>query len=160
MQALLSEEFLAVCRQWGEAQRRCSASLAEQAEQIRALTADVVRLRGALIVRDTRLAWLREELDGTAGRATALVAASDLVICQAGCISHDQYWRVQDHCRRTGKLCVLVDQPLALLQAQAWAALAPGPMQQPAGGAGGCAAALMADGTKNLEQKRPSPQDS
>lgn len=39
------------------------------------------------------------------------MAAADWVICQTGCISHDQYWRVQDHCRRTGKQCVLVAQP-------------------------------------------------
>ena len=38
------------------------------------------------------------------------LAAADLVICQTGCISHDDYWRVQDHCRRTGKPCILVDQ--------------------------------------------------
>ena len=44
----------------------------------------------------------------------ASLVAADLVICQAGCVSHDAYWRVQDHCRRTGKQCVLVDQPLAL----------------------------------------------
>lgn len=42
------------------------------------------------------------------------LAAADLVICQAGCVSHDAYWRVQDHCRRTGKQCVLVGQPQAL----------------------------------------------
>jgi len=41
------------------------------------------------------------------------LAAADLVICQTGCISHDQYWRVQDHCRRTGKTCILMAQPLA-----------------------------------------------
>jgi hypothetical protein len=44
----------------------------------------------------------------------ASLVAADLVICQTGCVSHDAYWRVQDHCRRTGKQCVLVDQPLAL----------------------------------------------
>ena len=38
------------------------------------------------------------------------LAAADLVICQTGCISHDDYWRLQDHCRRTGKPCILVDQ--------------------------------------------------
>ncbi len=36
--------------------------------------------------------------------------AADLVISQTGCLSHDEYWRVQDHCRRTGKPCILVDQ--------------------------------------------------
>lgn len=40
--------------------------------------------------------------------------AADLVICQAGCISDGAYWRVEDHCKRTGKPCVLVAQPDAL----------------------------------------------
>lgn len=39
------------------------------------------------------------------------LAAADLVICQTGCISHDAYWRVKDHCKRHGKLCVFVDTP-------------------------------------------------
>lgn len=41
----------------------------------------------------------------------ATLAAADLVICQTGCISHDAYWRVKDHCKRTGKECVFVEQP-------------------------------------------------
>lgn len=40
--------------------------------------------------------------------------AADLVICQTGCLSHGDYWRMQDHCKRTGKTCVLVEQPDAL----------------------------------------------
>ena len=51
--------------------------------------------------------------DDVAALEASLVAA-DLVICQAGCVSHDAYWRVHDHCRRTGKQCVLVDQPQAM----------------------------------------------
>ncbi|CAN7315735.1 DUF2325 domain-containing protein [Acidovorax sp. LjRoot129] len=210
----LPQEFLAVCRQLGEAQQRCSATLAAQARQIEALTAEIVRLRGAIVLRDTRLGLAREELeqlkaatpglprrkamarhigvlaeriatlsrerlrwrhvgpsdkggactpDGAveegalagdlAGRPTptptptpsdlhlptraavpptpvdtaldAHLAAADLVICQTGCISHDQYWRVQDHCRRTGKPCILVDQPLAAREAEVWATLRP-----------------------------------
>ena len=35
--------------------------------------------------------------------------AADLVICQTGCISDGAFWRVQDHCKRTGKPCVLLD---------------------------------------------------
>ena len=38
----------------------------------------------------------------------ASLVAADLVICQTGCLSHGAYWRVQDHCRRTGKQCVMV----------------------------------------------------
>ena len=51
--------------------------------------------------------------DDVAALEAGLVAA-DLVICQTGCVSHDAYWRVHDHCRRTGKQCVLVDQPQAM----------------------------------------------
>ena len=41
----------------------------------------------------------------------ASLVAADLVICQTGCVSHGAYWRVRDHCTRTGKECVLVDRP-------------------------------------------------
>lgn len=41
----------------------------------------------------------------------ASLGAADLVICQTGCLSHGDYWRVQDHCRRSGKVCMLVDRP-------------------------------------------------
>ncbi|WP_416400069.1 DUF2325 domain-containing protein [Alicycliphilus denitrificans] len=40
--------------------------------------------------------------------------SADLVICQTGCVSHGAFWRVEDHCKRTGKTCVLVEQPAAL----------------------------------------------
>lgn len=43
----------------------------------------------------------------------ASLAAADLVICQTGCISHDAYWRVKDHCKRHGKRCVFVEKPSA-----------------------------------------------
>lgn len=52
------------------------------------------------------------ELDGAALEAS--LVAADLVICQTGCVSHGAYWRVRDHCSRTGKQCVLVDKPEAL----------------------------------------------
>ena len=39
------------------------------------------------------------------------LAAADLVICQTGCISHDAYWRVKDHCKRHHKRCVFVETP-------------------------------------------------
>jgi len=41
----------------------------------------------------------------------ASLRAADLVICQTGCLSHNDYWRVQDHCKRSGKVCMLVDRP-------------------------------------------------
>ncbi|MBT9486100.1 MAG: DUF2325 domain-containing protein [Rubrivivax sp.] len=50
------------------------------------------------------------EEDNSARLETTL-AAADLVICQTGCISHDAYWRVKDHCKRTGKRCLFVETP-------------------------------------------------
>ncbi|MBB3178630.1 hypothetical protein FHW64_003041 [Variovorax sp. Sphag1AA] len=44
-------------------------------------------------------------------RPVSSLVAADLVICQTGCLSHGAYWRVQDLCRRTGKACVLVQEP-------------------------------------------------
>ncbi|HEY9066300.1 MAG TPA: DUF2325 domain-containing protein [Burkholderiaceae bacterium] len=62
--------------------------------------------------------------DGTA-KLDATLAAADLVICQAGCISHGAYWRVKDHCKRTGKRCVFVESPSASGLKRALAALQP-----------------------------------
>ncbi len=50
-------------------------------------------------------------LEDSAGQLDASLAAADLVICQTGCISHHAYWRVKDHCKRTGKRCIYVDNP-------------------------------------------------
>lgn len=47
----------------------------------------------------------------SAAALEATLAAADLVICQTGCVSHAAYWRVKDHCKRTGKRCVFVESP-------------------------------------------------
>ena len=182
----LSQEFLALCRQLGEAQTRCSEVVATQAAELERLQREVVRLRAAVIVRDTRLEQAHVALEDArqaqppglprrkemarhirmlAERVVSLsreclrwrlqaavqevsepaalpqnqaavpaahpipahqpphaldesLAAADLVICQTGCISHDDYWRVQDHCRRTGKPCILVDKAALTSAAQ------------------------------------------
>ena len=49
--------------------------------------------------------------EDNSARLDATLAAADLVICQTGCISHDAYWRVKDHCKRTGKRCLFVETP-------------------------------------------------
>lgn len=41
-------------------------------------------------------------------------AAADAVLCRTACTSHDDYWREQDQCRRTGEQCVLAEQPQAV----------------------------------------------
>ncbi len=47
-------------------------------------------------------------LEESLHRIDGVLAAADLVICQAGCISHNAYWRVKEQCKRTGKPCVFV----------------------------------------------------
>jgi hypothetical protein len=187
MEAQPMEEHAVLLRAYARAQERCSRLLAERAAQIEELEAQIVRLRGALVARDSAIAVVREELAARAPKGMTLpkrlqalllgrpprrsVAASvattlppadlrekavlcvgrqdetpslarqlveiaggrylhhdggddadvaaldaglraaDLVICQTGCVSHGAYWRVQDHCRRTGKPCVLVGEP-------------------------------------------------
>jgi hypothetical protein len=49
--------------------------------------------------------------ENSASQLDATLAAADLVICQTGCVSHNAYWRVKEHCKRTGKRCVFVDTP-------------------------------------------------
>lgn len=61
----------------------------------------------------------------TPARLDATLAAADLVICQTGCISHEAYWRVKDHCKRTGKRCVFVETPSRAGLERALLALAP-----------------------------------
>jgi Uncharacterized protein conserved in bacteria (DUF2325) len=58
-------------------------------------------------------------------RLDTTLAAADLVICQTGCISHNAYWRVKDHCKRTGKQCLFVDNPSTASLRRALAELAP-----------------------------------
>ncbi len=67
------------------------------------------RRAAAALVRDTPLAG-----DADARALEESLMAADLVICQTGCLSHGAYWRVQDHCRRTGKACVVMERPEAL----------------------------------------------
>lgn len=50
-------------------------------------------------------------LENNQAQLDAALAASDVVICQTGCISHNAYWRVKNHCKRTGKQCIYVDNP-------------------------------------------------
>jgi len=81
--------------------------------QVAALQTRVHDLMGELH-RDalfTGRAAARAQPDEMPAELEASLAAADLVICQTGCLSHGDYWRVQDHCKRTGKVCMLVDRP-------------------------------------------------
>ena len=212
----LAHEHQALLVQYGRVQTRCSEVIAAQAREIESLKAQTMRLRAAVMQRDTALAVVRQDhadlqaaipglprrvllarrVEALVGRlqdlmrerlrwqqrhtasagatfplavadadlraksvlcvgpdapaaistqrqvelaggqflhhdgdlqdsrhSAALDASlklADLVICQTGCVSHNAYWRVQDHCTRTGKPCVLVGEPQAMFFVRSW----------------------------------------
>jgi hypothetical protein len=75
----------------------------------------------------------------SSARLDATLAAADLVICQTGCVSHNAYWRVKDHCKRTGKRCVFVESPSTAGLKRALVQLAPATGEAAAQVAGGTA---------------------
>lgn len=76
-------------------------------------TASVPVYRREIETRGARFLHHDGGEEDSAARLDAHLEAADLVICQTGCISHGAYWRVKDHCKRTGKRCVFVDRPSA-----------------------------------------------
>jgi hypothetical protein len=162
----LAVEHAALLRHLATVQRRCDALQRDHVADIARLRAENMKMRAAIIARDTALAWAREDratltaaTPGLAPRVAlarrvselsarlqdlmreklcpppgsvrdsaalsedlpspalspleASIVQADLVICQTGCLSHGAFWRVQDHCKRTGKTCVMVAQPAA-----------------------------------------------
>ena len=118
----LLSEYTALSRQHGEVQKRCSQVIAAQQLALDLRQKQIIQLRAAVIVSGSALAFAQADMTSLAIQSPgqqsqaleASLVAADLVICQTGCLSHGEYWRVRDHCKRTGKTCVLVDQPEAL----------------------------------------------
>lgn len=44
-------------------------------------------------------------------RIDAVVSTADAIVCQAGCVSHQAYWRLKEACKKLGKPCVFVQSP-------------------------------------------------
>ncbi len=118
----LLTEYAALSMAHGSAQRRCSELISDLRAEIQTQQKHIMQLRAAVIIRESALAFSRADTTSLTvqnpGPQTKALEASlqtaDLVICQTGCLSHGEYWRVQDHCKRTGKTCVLVEQPEAV----------------------------------------------
>lgn len=77
----LPAEHRVLCREYAAVQERCSRVIAQQQAEIERLQAQAMRLRATVMVRETALAWAREDqapwAAGTPGMARhvdALVA--------------------------------------------------------------------------------------
>jgi len=145
--AELEERNRQLVRQLGESRSpRMAAEAAPEPEPVRAaedsgLAVMPIRLHAKAVLcvggRDGSVSQYRELVEQHGGRFShhdggrednarlldASLAAADLVICQAGCISHNAYWLVKDHCKRTGKRCVYVDKPSVASFAKSLASL-------------------------------------
>ena len=128
----LDAEVAELRRGLAAAEREAADAVARAAQAVRASTepeAPVVRLgeRSVLCVggRHGQIPIYRDLVERHGGRFShhdggiednarrldASLAAADFVICQTGCLSHNAYWLVKDHCKRTGKRCVYLEQP-------------------------------------------------
>ncbi len=117
----LSGEHGVLARRLASLQDRVSRQIAEHANQVRVLQAEVVRLRGRLLQARTALLWglARSDLrdpaqavsrSGIPTRRLSLVndalPEAHAVICQTGCTGHAHAWLEADGvCRRTGAAC-------------------------------------------------------
>lgn len=91
-------EYLCLLRHYGKIQQEISLLSADQAQQIAHLEAENIRLKAALIERDTELSMLREFIQ-------TLLHEADQVICLTGCLSQGRPWRSENHCRRKNAPC-------------------------------------------------------
>ena len=71
----------------------------------------IIQLRAAVIASGSALAFAQADMTSLARQSPgpqsqalkASLVEEDLVICQTGCLSHGEYWRVQDHCNALAK---------------------------------------------------------
>lgn len=102
---------------WGLDPLACGGSPGPRAST--GLTAPAWHRRSDLRLDATRLLVLTGDSAGNSDQRgeskvapdlAAAIAQADLVICRTGCTSHDDFWRIADLCRRTGRPCVLVQE--------------------------------------------------
>jgi hypothetical protein len=105
----LMAEHAALARWLGQLQRRMGTVQHDHRQQVAALKADLMRLRGQTLVLRTATFWgLGGLLLAPADSAARVPVWRDAsaVICQTGCVGHAHPWRDdQGLCRRTGKAC-------------------------------------------------------
>jgi hypothetical protein len=116
-QSLALAEHLALVRQMARLQWHMDRLLAASQEQAERQSAEIVRLRGQLLVARTAALWgmagvpqqvLRAKRVTDRPQAQNVIqdAATRNVICQTGCVGHAHAW-LDDagHCQRDGLVC-------------------------------------------------------
>ena len=116
----LIAENAVLARALGAAQRRCADEAAAAAARLAALQRELAQLRRERAQMLALLGPLARALAATSPEATepaddaapaaacAAWAATELLICHAGCLSDGDAWRAGDRCRRSGLRCVFI----------------------------------------------------
>lgn len=108
-----------LCRHLGSVQNRVSRLMQETELALIALTSEVVRLRGQLVLARTSLLWgmsvqavstpPRKHSSSTQPvqtRPAHEMDAARKAICQTGCAGHAHPWLMDDgQCRLSGRVC-------------------------------------------------------
>lgn len=150
---LEAHEHCALMRLYADTQSRCSSLISDQHAEIQMLQTRLLQMQARAIIQLTALAWEREAHMALQIQYTHLLnmhrwaphsadpigappdlptlsqRATQLLICQTGCVTHDDHWRSNDQCQRSGKPCLLVQQPDALEMLHS--ATAPSPLPSP-----------------------------
>jgi hypothetical protein len=99
-------EHGALLRAYAAAQRRVSATLAEQARREQRLEAQLLRLRGDVLRWHTQCAWaVPVEPSRRPSDAVWAQAQAAALLCQTGCLPFDRGRADGETCRRTGQPC-------------------------------------------------------
>lgn len=116
------QEHAVLMRHMGRLQTRVSGLLADQEAQLQALSGEVLRLRGQLVVARTAVLWglaLRTASKQPTAQRNAIQSrgAGDMarlgnsewtrqLVCQTGCVGHAHHWlTTEGTCQLSGQAC-------------------------------------------------------
>jgi hypothetical protein len=116
----VAQEHAVLVRHMGRLQSSVSALLADKEARLQALSGEVVRLRGQLVVTRTAVLWglmprssagqptaaKRKALQAQGATHRAGLESVHPVVCQTGCVGHAHHWLSADGtCQLSGQAC-------------------------------------------------------
>lgn len=116
----VAQEHAVLVRHMGRLQSSVSALLADKEARLQALSGEVLRLRGQLVVTRTAVLWglmprssagqptaaKRKALRAQGATTRAGLESVHPVVCQTGCVGHAHHWlSAEGTCQLSGQAC-------------------------------------------------------
>lgn len=116
----VAQEHAVLVRHMGRLQSSVSALLADKEARLQALSGEVLRLRGQLVVTRTAVLWgfmprssagqptaaKRKALQTQGATTRAGLESVHPVVCQTGCVGHAHHWlSAEGTCQLSGQAC-------------------------------------------------------